>query len=352
MVKCSLGNISPPNRPIEYSNDHSARSPLPSLSPSNADEIASIGSSSTAINVLDLELYNNFILEYAAALSVGIPLKMETVRSYTTLVFEKRYLLHSQLAVSALQIYYREDSRQSLLVRAAHLQNTALSLAKPHMIALSEHESVPMLFLASQIAIYGLASEALQLESSSADLLNKLLDCFRLVRGIKTLLTPHWSYMLNSWVGPLLQYGMTTESGLSFDFSSEKFVQAKMLRSLALGLEVREQRQACLDAIDMLFRFMSFEQQNVDILTSARLVQQWAVSICPIFETLLLQHKPVTLIILVHYAVLLSMSKQLWWVKKWPKLILEYVDRHLGEEWNDILSWPRMMISKDSHTYF
>lgn len=349
MIKCSLEDLSRSNPPIASPDSHSARSPLSLLSSSDQHGLASIESSSISVNVLDLELYNNFMLEYVALLSSNLSANLENVQNYTALALNRKYLLHSQLAVSAMQIYYREESRHSLVVRAAYLQNTALALAKPHMVALPANESIPMLFLASQIAIYGFASGALQLEGSSIDPLNKLLDCFRLVRGIRTLLEPHWRFMLDSWVGPILQYGMTSESGLNTKFSSEKVTQAKMLRSLALGLEFREQRQACLNAIDTLFRFINAERQNVDLLTSARVVQEWAVSICPIFETLLLQHKPVTLIILAHYAVLLSMSKELWWVKKWPRLILEYVESYLDAEWDDFLSWPRMMIENDKH---
>jgi hypothetical protein len=62
------------------------------------------------------------------------------------------------------------------------------------------------------------------------------------------------------------------------------------------------------------------------------------------FLALLNERRPVSLIILAYYAVLLKLGTGLWWIGRWPEALLNHICTILGEEWADFLKWPKTII--------
>jgi hypothetical protein len=69
-----------------------------------------------------------------------------------------------------------------------------------------------------------------------------------------------------------------------------------------------------------------------------------------IFHELLSERRPVSLVIIAYYAVLLKIGAGLWWVGRLPEALIEQVTTSLGEEWAEFISWPRSMIQGDART--
>lgn len=71
------------------------------------------------------------------------------------------YLQHSVLAIASMRSYLAEPCRHSNLLRAAYLQNRAISLAKPiYCGSLPQEESVGMLYFSSFAAHFSFAEGA------------------------------------------------------------------------------------------------------------------------------------------------------------------------------------------------
>jgi hypothetical protein len=60
------------------------------------------------------------------------------------------------------------------------------------------------------------------------------------------------------------------------------------------------------------------------------------------------QH-PIALIILAHYAALLSLSQGLWFLRRWPSVLLGRIRERL-KDWEAFLQWPMEMISRHSES--
>lgn len=171
------------------------------------------------------------------------------------------------------------------------------------------------------------------------------MRCFRLIRGIHTLILPHWSYIKTSWAGPYIRRALGSETAVDGIRDRPRHSQAAILRSLAMGMEVSEQRHSCLKAVDHLFRAIQARHDTRDVTTSATLVQGWVISLDRVFESLLEECRPVPLIILAHFAVLLAMCRELWWTQRWPKTILTFVQDRLSDTWTEWIAWPEEMVS-------
>ena len=278
----------------------------------------------------------------------------EQFTQITKLAFRSQYLLHIMLAISALHLYDQDNGRRDLLTRASYLSSTALTLAKPFYNALSEEESIGMLFFSGFISTYSLAEGSLTPLQSPESIVERLLQSFHLVRGITLLLAPHWQYLANSWAGPILKTNIEagTASPISQTppgMSGSPNEHYRAVRALAHGLDNSEQRQACLKAHEDVFKYMHILRGANDRTTSNRLIMTWANDVQPPFEELVRQNKPVALVILAEYAVLIRYGADLWWVRKWPDLLMEYIGRQLGEDFDEFLAWPRDQIQSGLH---
>lgn len=318
---------------------------LAAATPSSTRGSVTSADAEQAVNQTDLEIYNNWIMNTASGvLPVESTASCLTQRT-TELVLRSPYLLHGAMAISALQIYFGDPSRGELLFRASYLQSTALTAARPHIASLSEDESIPMLFFAGFTATYSLAESSLQMQSGGrqeSNAVSRIMESFQLVRGIRTVLEPHWRHLKESWVAPILQLAIT--SGAEEDAHKTILPDEKMLRSLALGLDSSIQRRSCFNAIDELSSSIQVVQHSTNRLLNARMVMKWPASVDMTLESLILQHKPIGLVIMAYYAVLLHISRDTWWVSRWPPILLNYIEEYLGEEWAELLSWPKQII--------
>lgn len=76
------------------------------------------------------------------------------------------------------------------------------------------------------------------------------------------------------------------------------------------------------------------------------LVMTWPHEISELLVCRIEQREPVILVILAHYAVLMTLSPKFWWLAAWPHVLLDQIERILPTEMQYYLSWPRQMLGK------
>jgi hypothetical protein len=267
------------------------------------------------------------------------------LHNFVELAFATPYLLHEMLAVSALRLFAEHGQRHELVARASFHQTKALGLVQPYVTAVTEEQCLPLLFFSSFAAISGLAEVALDAHRGCdkfADPIAKTTHSFQLSRGIMTMLTPHWPYICQTWAWTIISSQIEACSDLTP--LPETIPTYTTLRSLAFGVEPDQARKACLRAVELTLGSLSLVQQCEDASVSRRLVTSWPIEVDAEFHLLLADRKPVSLVILAHYAALLSLGTGLWWVGRWPALLLEHISSALGEEWAEFLTWPRNVV--------
>lgn len=62
-------------------------------------------------------------------------------------------------------------------------------------------------------------------------------------------------------------------------------------------------------------------------------------------------HHPVGLVLLAHYAALMSMRSNYWFFKRWPRLLLDSITSLLQPEWHVHLEWPSEMVLKEEQCF-
>jgi hypothetical protein len=261
----------------------------------------------------------------------------------------KAYLMHEVLAVSGLRRFSKDKTRRELMTRALYHQSEALRLVQSQLESVSEDDCLALLFFTSHAALCGLAEPAFcDKHDESFDPIGKCLHSFQLSRGVTTLIMPHWEVLRQTWAWPAIASQM--EAGNDLTPHPQSVPGYTHLRCLAFGLERETDRQACLKALEFTLGAISLIQQREDFSMSRRLVSSWPMETGTIFDELLSERRPVSLVIIAYYAVLLKIGAGLWWVGSLPEALIEQVTASLGEEWADFISWPRSVIQGDANT--
>lgn len=261
----------------------------------------------------------------------------------------KAYLMHEVLAVAGLRRFSQDKARRELMTRALYHQSEALRLVQFQLESVSEDDCLALLFFTSHAALCGLAEPAFcDIHDESFDPIGKCIHSFQLSRGITTLIMPHWEVLRQTWAWRGIESQI--EAGSDLTPHAQSIPGYSHLRCLAFGLERESDRQACLKALEFTLGAISLIQQREEVSMSRRLVSSWPMETGTTFHELLSNRRPVSLVVIAYYAVLLKIGAGLWWVGRLPEALIEQVTVSLGEEWADFISWPRSVIEGDAGT--
>lgn len=78
-----------------------------------------------------------------------------------------------------------------------------------------------------------------------------------------------------------------------------------------------------------------------------RLVQTWPMDLDSVCLEMLEAHHPIALLILAHYATLMSMRSNYWFFKGWSHLLLDAITNLLPSDWHKYLKWPHRVIHSE-----
>lgn len=297
------------------------------------------------IFALDLELMANVFMGGLVDVFPSHGTSSTLLHEFVKLAIATPYLLHEVLAMSALRLFAENTARQELILRASYHQAEALRLVQPHVEAVTQDQSLPLLFFSSFVAISGIAEAALDAHGvcdGTFDPIAKTTHSFQLSRGTMALVTPHWQYIRQTWAWSIISSQI--EAGSDLTAQPRRIRTYIAVRSLAFGVEPDTARKACLRAVDLTFDSLSLVSQREDAAVSTRRVSAWPIEVGDDFHLLLAERRPVSLVILAHYAALLRLGTGLWWVGRWPELLLDHIVSTLGDEWEEFLAWPKTVV--------
>lgn len=108
---------------------------------------------------------------------------------------------------------------------------------------------------------------------------------------------------------------------------------------------IEEDNLVCLDATRKIFSFITLLEEYPNLHPDARLVQIWPIEIKKRFLDMLIARKPIVLLILGYYSVLMRLrSDNMWPFNEWPSKLLQRVEDVLGHEWLEYLEWPKSRV--------
>lgn len=254
------------------------------------------------------------------------------------------YLMHSGLALAALHLYSEQPHREELLTRAASHQNAALTLVRPQIITSTPEHSQAVLKFAAITSIFALAEPAYDLGGlgQARDPIDELLNSFHLGRGIKLVIMQRWEAIKGtaavSLVGTLPDHS-ALKSTLDDTYSAYP-----TLRTFISQHCEAEENTSCLAAVERLFYYMAILETYPEENPGPMYVQMWPIDVDLLVLDMLTARHPTALIILAHYAALIRLRSNNWWLCRWPHAILDCVATLLDPTLHHYLEWPRLKV--------
>jgi hypothetical protein len=294
--------------------------------------------------MLDLEVYHHLVYHYSASIIPEAKLRSDAFQRLLEHSLSCEFLMHSFMALSALHLYSKDISRSEVFDRACYLQGIAIQHVQPVIANLRQEDSMAALLFSSNTSAFGLAEYMLNPHHDDTDPIDKIIECFQLSRGIKIVVSPYWPYLTKTWLKTFFRTDpedAAHENQIRATLSSE-YPTYSMVRSLAFGQEDAERRKCCLETIEGVFTSIgALSKHPEDYPTSGYLVNQWIVTLPPVFKDMLVERRPIALIILAYWAVLSSINPRPWHLRGLPEVLIARVETILGDEWAEFLRWPK-----------
>ncbi|KAF1993790.1 hypothetical protein P154DRAFT_57256 [Amniculicola lignicola CBS 123094] len=269
--------------------------------------------------------------------------------------FKHPFLLHGLLATAAIHKTLKDPqaNRTSLLVQADTHISAALAVYMQLLQKPTLETSLPMFLFAALLFTYNVATDQVEEPHQTLD---SILHCFRLIQGIKIVITGYWDYLKQLPIVIGSVHGLTDLTIIPLP-EGGGFKEVTDLKQLASELD-GPNRDVCMQTIENLhlcfLRTQTLLQNGSDDPESNRpkhihhLFINWAVMLDREFLVLLAAHNPVAIIIVAHYAILVSQARYAWWASGWPERILNTSKLLLDSrpEYRQWLEWPIQQISK------
>lgn len=217
----------------------------------------------------------------------------------------------------------------------------AVEYVQPAVLDLVSQSSPAMFAFAGLTTIYSFAEATLS-SPKEDDWIQHMLDCFKLSRGISAITRLHREGLEQSSLSALLSYHSQAE----FDILREmglRFEQYSILEKIIESHESRTQeRQVYIRVAKWCLDFITLLSQSPEGKNFSHLINAWPNMISDLFVQLLEAREPIALLIIAHYAAMLSLRPTLWWTSRWSDLLLDQIEGLItNREMHDALAWPR-----------
>ncbi|RDL38644.1 uncharacterized protein BP5553_02984 [Venustampulla echinocandica] len=251
--------------------------------------------------------------------------------------FEHKYVLRGILAIAALHIAAVDrTSIAGMLIQASTQYNRGLRDFRTELRAMSTKNSIPIVAFSCFTVINAFAAgQVTVLQKPISDLLN----CLGLIRGVGSVMRPYWYSLLQSELRPILDNGWMC--GVSGEVP--ELLRLKSLIQSVITFTNPHMATKYNAAVEKLHEVILEIQSAVEHRSTLALLFIWPTELSEEFMSCLVEQEPVSLIILAHFAAILSYARDIWWVKGWDEYIISNVDECLPPDLRTWLDWPKQI---------
>lgn len=276
--------------------------------------------------------------------------RVDRKREYDEMIqlsFEHPYLLHILLALAALHKLNGMNKADEELYQLASAHGlAAMRLARPQVGGQGEANRRAVFSFAAFASLYATAEPPLRTGDGAittpASAITGLLDAFKMSKGVRAVQDPFIDELKSSGA---IKPGLWKDNRDEIIPTLEAdYPQLHVINQLITKHCDETQLRPCLDAARLLFISIGIFAVNHKNHSSLRLVQTWPMDVDAIYFRMLEAHHPVALVILAHYAALMSMRSNYWFFARWPPLLLDSAIGLLPAEWHLYVDWPKELI--------
>ncbi|KAL1984495.1 hypothetical protein VTN96DRAFT_9094 [Rasamsonia emersonii] len=259
------------------------------------------------------------------------------------------YVRHALLAFSALHMTHLqpENQHQHLSLASRH-QCTALSRFRKSVNSITA-ENADAVYLFSLLVLLSelrLMHPSYEHYDGNLDPIDKLLQRFILIRNIVSLWrTDTWSRPA-SVIRNLIQQLKPSDVHI---IPSEFYSILEELEDLNQKTTINaDEREIYSQSIRQLGRTLALIIAKPKDWFPALF---WAIFVPLRYIDALKAKRPISLIVLAHYCVLIHHSPERWWMKGWSDRVLRSVILLLDESWKPYLSWARQAMQPEKELF-
>jgi hypothetical protein len=287
------------------------------------------GNSSLALDVEDFALLHHYTVSTSYTLAVVSGLQTFMRIDLPQIAFSNQFLLHGVLAIAALHLSrFKRDALEINLytTKAMHHYGIALRHATLLMADI-DVKNGPALYLFSMLCF----TFTLGLGPKPGDFLlfgqNGIANWFVQTQGMKLLLETNPEIFHNETLSPLFAVSIRnmaqTHSGT--DHLAE-------LREQILRIAPNETELGTyLKALDRLSERFDRKTQGLQMFPQQVFV--WLYQLEEDFVRLLQEKKPIALVILAYFCILLNGLGSFWWTRGWMQHLLSEIHHTLNQEY-------------------
>ena len=268
----------------------------------------------------------------------------ELRHAYVRLGFSYPYLLNSILALMSLRRFDENRHSTRWYTRALAHQQAATSLSRPHFQRLDSSHHKAILTFSTFTSLYAVAEPLYRPSSfyqncSKFDPIEEFVHAIQLSRGSIAFVQQQLHSVMASDAFMAAKYSSDL---LAVACDLERYPQMLTLNNAVQGVcEDREHLTACLGAVKLMATCMRvlFDSHSIMVIFA------WIKDVDSIFWDMCSARHPVALLILGHFAAVMSLNEGFWLLKYWPPVLLRYIQKQVEDDhWRDLLRWPAEIV--------
>ncbi|KAI0869280.1 hypothetical protein GGS24DRAFT_167512 [Hypoxylon argillaceum] len=296
-------------------------------------------------NVDHVELFHHFTTEVYKTILVEDNHTELYHRAVVERALVSSFLLDEVLAVSACHMSLKRPDRAAYYCDlAAKLQASALT---GYWDTLEKIDSTNCLdiFLFSHLLALCIFWETFSLPGSDlSTLLERLIGCIRLLRGINVVLNSWFDCLVQTALGPII---IQSQKRAASEKPSQD--ECRGLREMLDQADLSPSSiQTCQASLDSLQTSLDYENAVNFPSASTHQAFSWLITTTEDFTNLLDLRRPEALIILAHYATLLHRRRGSWVIGNAGHQVLFHIQGYLGKRWDRWLALPYEVITGEA----
>lgn len=293
--------------------------------------------------MMDLELLLQWCNSTHQALSRSPRLDPIWRHLVTEEALTQPFLMHGILAFSALHLARTKgDSRATYIGAAVAHQNQALALFRERLGDINASNAKAMFAFSSIVVVYAFGFPQM---SDSGDPRTSVDDLYRVLvlsKGVQQVINKASSSLHESSFKPLLQFDDYTPY-----LPDSAWSALDRLREVNhdCGAQNSTHDTAAYDqVIDKLAEELSAVYGGLNSITVA---VRWAIRLKPNYVDSLRELRPLALVILSYYCVLLHYLRQNWCLDEWGARVAKAIWVLLDDQWRPLARWAMVEIFGD-----
>ena len=261
------------------------------------------------------------------------------------------FLLHGQLALSALHLAYLTPRKRTSYIRT-YDKHQAIALTKFRTMLstnIDQKRANAFVALAATLSVSSTARSCVVPEAmscSGAISMDDIAELFLLTRGVCEIMIVARGHILNGPMAELLignNYPEWTTVILPTYVFDRLGVLRDMVTPCKLNSEPLNHCRSALDELEAIYqniRYWACHNGGVKIGH----VWQWQVKVPAGYFGLIQTRSPPALIILAHYAAALSTIQNVWFTQHWAEYAIRGISLELPASMQHRLSWPSQQV--------